>query len=168
MEDHTDSLRRARRARECALALFRDPRVAGMVGENHTNNLVDATECYILEYFNREGGGSETGFTITCGPGQQGRSSMKIEPLRALPNPAPAAVTEPPEHHHEYGSGACPHPDCCKKFEPSADELRHTVLRTVARRLADGLGHMESCGSCAQDSWDICEGGRAAKKALDD
>lgn len=33
--------------------------------------------------------------------------------------------------------------------------------------LVDALEHMKMCGSCGEDTWSICEGGRAAQAALD-
>jgi hypothetical protein len=40
-------------------------------------------------------------------------------------------------------------------------------LKLQISELVAALQHMKICGSCGEDSWNICEGGRAAQAALD-
>lgn len=52
----------------------------------------------------------------------------------------------------------------CAVLSEALDELaalRHALGETVV-----ALEHVEVCGSCAEESWGICEGGRQAEAAL--
>lgn len=53
-----------------------------------------------------------------------------------------------------------------------ADEVPSLIvevrrLNLQISELLEALQHMKMCGSCGEDSWDICEGGRQAQAALD-
>lgn len=65
--------------------------------------------------------------------------------------------------------------DCKMKTELLI--LSHETISKIAARaeiaelqngeLVAALQHMKSCGSCCEDSWETCEGGRAALAALE-
>ena len=75
------------------------------------------------------------------------------------------------------------HVECAKAFaeiEAENVQLRAEVERAVTGwkrekeqmllqigELVQALQHMNMCGSCGEDSWDICDGGRQAQAALD-
>ena len=61
-------------------------------------------------------------------------------------------------------------------LETERDELRVKLTHAEAdllesnrlnSELVEALQHMKMCGSCAEDSWNLCEGGKQAQAALD-
>jgi len=54
-----------------------------------------------------------------------------------------------------------------------ADDIEYVLKSTVAAltashaALLDALEHMKGCRWCAEDSWEDCEGGRAALAAIE-
>lgn len=56
--------------------------------------------------------------------------------------------------------------DAARLHRAQAEKERDATLLQIGE-LVEALQHMKMCGSCGEDSWDICEGGRQAQAALD-